>query len=71
MLFHKYIKLINKFFSEFEPINTKLKLLSDRKFIMENIMIKKDFEIERIEEELYNFFDHLTREEQRDIFSRK
>ena len=34
-------------------------------------MIKKDFEIERIEEELYNFLDHLKREEQRDIFSRK
>ena len=69
MLFHKYIKLKNKFFSELEPINTELKLLSDRKFIMENIMIKKDFEIEKTEEELDNFFDPLTREEQRDIFS--
>ena len=39
MLFHKYIKLKNKFFSELEQINTELKSLSDRKFIMENIMI--------------------------------
>ena len=38
-------------------------------FTEENIMIKKDFEIEKTEEELDNFFDPLTREEQRDIFS--
>jgi hypothetical protein len=69
MLFHKYIKLKNKFFTELEPINTELKLLSDRKFIMENIMKKRDFEIEKLEQELDNFFDPLTREEQRDIFS--
>ena len=69
MLFHKYIKLKNKFFTELEPINTELKLLSDRKFIMENIMKKRDFEIEKFEQELDNFFDPLTREEQRDIFS--
>jgi Cu/Ag efflux protein CusF len=36
---------------------------------MENIMIKKDFEIEKSEDELDNFFDPLTREEQRDIFT--
>ena len=69
MLFHKYIKLKNKFFLELEPINTELKSLSDRKFIMENIMKKRDFEIEKFEQELDNFFDPLTREAQRDIFS--
>ena len=69
MLFHKYIKLKNKFFTELEPINTELKLLSDRKFIMENIMIKRDFEIEKLEIESDNIFDPLTREEERDIFT--
>ena len=69
MLFHKYIKLKNKFFTELEPINTELKLLSDRKFIMENIMIKRDFEIEKLEMESDNIFDPLTREEERDIFT--
>ena len=69
MLFHKYIKLKNKFFTELEPINTELKLLSDRKFIMENIMIKRDFEIEKLELESDNIFDPLTRENQRDIFT--
>ena len=69
MLFHKYIKLKNKFFTELEPINTELKLLSDRKFIMENIMIKRDFEIEKLELESDNIFDPLTRESQRDIFT--
>ena len=69
MLFHKYIKLKNKFFTELEPINTELKLLSDRKFIMENIMIKRDFEIEKLELESDNIFDPLTREDQRDIFT--
>ena len=37
MLFHKYIKLKNKYYTELEPIYTELKLLNDRKFIMENI----------------------------------
>ena len=69
MLFHKYIKLKNKFFTELEPINTELKLLSDRKFIMENIMIKRDFEIEKLELESDNIFDPLTREDKRDIFT--
>ena len=43
MLFHKYIKLKNKYYTELEPIYTELKLLNDRKFIMEKILIKKRF----------------------------
>ncbi len=67
-LFHKYIKLKNKYFIELEPVSTELKLLNDRKFIMENIIKKRDFEIERNELNLEVLYTPLAREEQREIF---
>ena len=69
MLFHKYIKLKNKYYTELNPINTELKLLNDRKFIMENIMKKRDFEIKRFELNLELFSAPLIREDKREIFS--
>ena len=69
MLFHKYIKLKNKYFTELEPINTELKLLNDRKFILENIIKRRDFEIGRFEVNLEIFLGPLVREEKREIFS--
>ena len=67
-LFHKYIKLKNKYFIELEPVSTELKLLNDRKFIMENIIKKRDFEIERNKLNLEVLYTPLAREEQREIF---
>ena len=67
-LFHKYIKLKNKYFIELEPVSTELKLLNDRKFIMENIIKKRDFEIERNELNLEVLYTPFAREEQREIF---
>ena len=69
MLFHKYIKLKNKYYTELNPINTELKLLNDRKFIMENIMKRRDFEIKRFELNLELFSAPLVREDKREIFS--
>ena len=69
LLFHKYIKLKNKYFSELEPINTEIKLLNDRKFILENIIKKRDFEIGRYEVSLEVFYAPLVREDKREIFS--
>ena len=69
MLFHKYIKLKNKYFTELEPVNTELKLLNDRKFILENIIKRRDFEIEQYETNLEIFYAPLVREEKREIFS--
>jgi hypothetical protein len=69
MLFHKYIKLKNKYFTELEPVNTELKLLNDRKFILENIIKKRDFEIGRYEVSLEVFYAPLVREDKREIFS--
>ena len=68
-LFHKYIKLKNKYFTELEPVNTELKLLNDRKFILENIIKKRDFEIGRYEVSLEVFYAPLVREDKREIFS--
>ena len=67
-LFHTYIKLKNKYFIELEPVSTELKLLNDRKFIMENIIKKRDFEIERNELNLEVLYTPFAREEQREIF---
>ena len=67
-LFHKYIKLKNKYFIELEPVSTELKLLNDRKFIMENIIKKRDFEIERNKLNLEVLYIPFAREEQREIF---
>lgn len=69
LLFHKYIKLKNKYFTELEPVNTELKLLNDRKFILENIIKKRDFEIGRYEVSLEVFYAPLAREDKREIFS--
>ena len=69
VLFHKYIKLKNKYFTELEPVNTELKLLNDRKFILENIIKRRDFEIEQYETNLEIFYAPLVREEKREIFS--
>ena len=69
MLFHKYIKLKNKYYTELEPIYTELKLLNDRKFIMENIIKKKDFEIENNQKNLDLFIQPLVREDTREIYS--
>ena len=69
MLFHKYIKLKNKFFTELEPINTELKLLSDRKFIMENIAKKKDYEINKITNEYKDTINLYLREEKKEIIT--
>ena len=68
-LFQKYIKLKNKYFTELEPVNTELKLLNDRKFILENIIKKRDFEIGRYEVSLEVFYAPLVREDKREIFS--
>ena len=68
-IFHKYIKLKNKYFTELEPVNTELKLLNDRKFIMENILKKRDFEIEKCKDTLDIFYAPLAREETREIIS--
>ena len=69
LLFHKYIKLKNKYFTELEPVNTELKLLNDRKFILENIIKRRDFEIRRYEVSLEVFYAPLAREDKREIFS--
>ena len=69
LLFHKYIKLKNKYFTELEPVNTELKLLNDRKFILENIIKRRDFEIGRYEVSLEVFYAPLAREDKREIFS--
>ena len=69
LLFHKYIKLKNKYFSELEPINTEIKLLNDRKFILENIIKRREFEIVR-NENFLEFFDiPIAREENREIYN--
>ena len=69
LLFHKYIKLKNKYFSELEPINTEIKLLNDRKFILENIIKRREFEIVR-NENFLEFFDiPIAREEIREIYN--
>ena len=69
LLFHKYIKLKNKYFTELEPVNTELKLLNDRKFILENIIKKRNFEIERNEKALNLIIGSFIREDKREIFS--
>ena len=69
LLFHKYIKLKNKFYNELEPLNTELKLLNDRKFIIDNIIKKRNFEIERNEKVLNLIIGSFIREDKREIFS--
>ena len=47
---------------------TELKSLNDRKFIMENILIKKDFEFENNQKNLDLFIQTLVREDTREIY---
>ena len=69
LLFQKYIRLKNKYNNELEPLNTELNILSDRKFIIENIAKKRDFEIDKITKECNDSSDSFLREEKREIIS--
>jgi len=69
LLFQKYIRLKNKYCNELEPLNTELNILSDRKFIIENIAKRRDYEIEKITKECNDSSDEFLREEKREIIS--
>lgn len=69
LLFQKYIRLKNKYNNELEPLNTELNILSDRKFIIENIAKRRDFEIEKITKECNDVPDAFIREERRELIS--
>ena len=69
ILLQKYIKLKNKYNNELEPLNTEFNILSDRKFIMENIMNKKDYEIEKYSTLLNEKLNLYIREEKREFVS--
>ena len=69
LLFQKYIRLKNKYCNELEPLNTELNILSDRKFIIENIAKRRDYEIEKITKECNEPSDEFLREEKREIIS--
>ena len=65
----KYIKLKNKYNNELEPLYTEYNILSDRKFIMENIMNKKEFEIAKYSHEFDDILNLYIREEKREYIS--
>ena len=69
LLFQKYIKLKNKYNNELEPLNTELNILTDRKFIMENIAKKKDYEINKITNEYKDTINLYLREEKKEIIT--
>ena len=69
MLLQKYIKLKNKYSNELEPLNTEFNILSDRKFIMENILDKKEFEIKKYTAEYNDSLNLYIREERREYMS--
>ena len=69
ILLQKYIKLKNKYNNELEPLNTELNILSDRKFIMENIMSKKDYDIVKYNLAFNESMNLYLREEKREFFS--
>ena len=69
LLLQKYIKLNNKYNKELDPLNTELNILSDRKFIMENILNKKDFEIIKFTNEFNEIINVYIREEKREFLS--
>ena len=69
ILLQKYIKLKNRYSKELEPLNTELNILSDRKFIMENIMDKKDYEIKKYTNECNDTLNLYLREEKREYIS--
>ena len=67
LLLQKYIKLKNKYSKELEPLKTELNLLSDRKFIMENVMNKKDYEIQKYTSQNNENLNLYLREEMREF----
>ena len=69
LLLQKYIKLKNKYNKELEPLNTELNLLLDRKFIMENVMERKDYEIEKYTNQCNDTLNLYLREEKREFIS--
>ena len=69
MIFQKYIKLKNKYNNELEPLNTELNILSDRKFIMENILSKKEYEINKYTSEFEDIMNLYIREDKREFIS--
>ena len=69
LLLQKYIKLKNKYSKELEPLKTELNLLSDRKFIMENVIVKKDYEIEKYTNLCNDTLNLYLREEKREYIS--
>ncbi len=69
ILLQKYIKLKNKYNNELEPLNTELNILSDRKFIMENIINKKDYDIVKYSLEYNESLNLYLREEKREFVS--
>ena len=69
ILFQKYIKLKNKYNNELEPLNTELNILSDRKFIMENILNKKEYEINKYTSEFEDTMNLYIREDRREYIS--
>ena len=69
ILFQKYIKLKNKYNNELEPLYTELNILSDRKFIMENIINKKEYEILKYSSEFEDTMNLYIREDKREIIS--
>jgi hypothetical protein len=69
ILFQKYIKLKNKYSNELEPLNIEYNKLSDRRFIMENILDKKDFEIKKYSNEFTDSLNLYIREEKREYIS--
>ena len=68
-LLQKYIKLKNKYSNELEPLNTEFNILSDRRFIMANIMDKKEFEIKKHTKDYSSVSNLYIREEKREFFS--
>ena len=69
IIFQKYIKLKNKYNNELEPLNTELNILSDRKFIMENILNKKEYEINKFSSEFEDTMNLYIREDRREYIS--
>ena len=69
ILLQKYIKLKTKYNNELEPLNTELNILSDRKFIMENIISKKDYDIVKYTLAYNDSLNLYLREEKREFYS--
>ena len=68
-LFQKYIKLINKHQNELEPFNIELNLLSDRKFILSNLIKSKENIIRKITDSINTLKFIGIREEEKEIIT--